>query len=154
MGRTQHHSCLVERYVYLREREIRAVITLACSTRHVGSIYQVCNFKCYGKSDPKCDFFSEDGKINPRGSTKNARGVWLPRPIKYRYAYILDKSLQCNYAESTPPRLGELTKNECCGGTNVVRDNRFGDYYTCPRCTGKLQKLTEREWLTAVLEAI
>jgi hypothetical protein len=124
-----------------KEGFCRAVITLACSERHVGSIYQVCNFKYYGLSSPKTDFFREDGKCNPRGKTSEWHGVWLPRPRKHRYAYILDKTLQCNYEEVPKPSQVETYELPCCNGTHVVHDKRFNKYYTCPRCTGKLEEL-------------
>lgn len=41
----------------LKQKNIKAVITLADSNRHVGSIYQVCNFTYYGLTDKKSDFF-------------------------------------------------------------------------------------------------
>lgn len=81
-----------------KEYGTRAVITLADSSRHVGSIYQVCNFTYYGLSEPKNDFWSADGKKNVRRDTiKNIDGVWVPRPRKHRYAYIMDKRLKCLY---------------------------------------------------------
>ena len=82
---------------------IRAVITLADDDRHVGSIYQVCNFKYYGLTDKKTDFYTFDGKVNPRGETKNTRGVWLPRTRKHRYCYLLDHSLKVLYKERPKP---------------------------------------------------
>ena len=82
---------------------IRAVITLADDDRHVGSIYQVCNFKYYGLTDKKTDFYTFDGKVNPRGATKNIRGVWLPRTRKHRYCYLLDRSLKALYEECPKP---------------------------------------------------
>lgn len=126
-----------------KQGKIRAVITLADSTRHVGSIYQVCNFKYYGLTDFKMDFFSEDGKVNPRGSTKDKRGVWLPRSRKHRYAYIIDPSLVCLYQQQPKPTLEHITSIECCGGVGKVYDKRFNEWYTCPRCTGKLEKIKQ-----------
>ena len=126
-----------------KQRKIKAVITLADSTRHVGSIYQVCNFKYYGLTDYKCDFFCEDGKVNPRGATKDKHGVWLPRSRKHRYAYIIDKHLKCLYDEQPKPTTEETFELACCNGTGRVYDNRFGEWYTCPRCTGRLEELEE-----------
>ena len=123
----------------LKKEHIRAVITLATSDRHVGSIYQVCNFKYYGLTDAKTDFFTEDGRINPRGATKDVRGVWIPRPRKHRYAFFIDKSLKCNYQECDRPKLDAVKKLECCNGTGMVYDKRFGVWYTCPRCTGHIE---------------
>lgn len=120
---------------------VRAIITLACSTRHVGSIYQVCNFKYYGLSDSKTDFYRIDGIVNPRGKTTDSRGVWLPRDRKHRYAYIIDNSLVCNYSEMKKPTLESLDKSICCGGTQEVFDKRFGDWFSCPICCGELKLL-------------
>lgn len=124
----------------------RAVITLSTSDRHVGSIYQVCNFKYYGLSDAKTDFYAyvnNDAFLkNPRGETKNRRGVWLPRPRKHRYAYILDKKLNVKYPQIDEyPQKGDTLGSSCCCGEKFVIDGRFGDKYTCPVCTGKLMLL-------------
>ena len=74
----------------LKPKKIRAVITLADDSRHVGSIYQVCNFKYYGLTNKQKDFYCVDGKVNARGETKDKRGVWMDRTRKHRYAYIID----------------------------------------------------------------
>lgn len=130
----------------LKPKGIRAVITLATSDRHCGSIYQVCNFKYYGLSNKKTDFYKYEGddtpfKKNPRGATNNWQGCWLPRPQKHRYAYIIDKSLVCNYEEQQYPKKNELNRYSCCNGKKIVYDNRFGKAYTCPLCTGKLNSV-------------
>jgi hypothetical protein len=91
----------------LKKEGVRAVITLADDSRHSGSIYQVCNFTYYGLTDKKSDFFRWDGKVNPRGSTKEVQGVWINRTRKHRYAYIIDKTLICNYQEQPKPQKGE-----------------------------------------------
>lgn len=126
----------------LKPKGVRAVITLADDSRHVGSIYQVCNFKYYGLSDSKTDFYDETGKLNPRGSTRNKRGVWIPRTRKHRYAFLLDKRMEVLIDE-----VGERPKDSgdyeyvCCGGSERVFDKRFETWYTCPRCTGKIEKI-------------
>ena len=125
----------------------RAIITLACSERHVGSIYQVCNFKYYGLTKKASDFYREDGKLNPRGKSGSWRGVYLPRARKHRYAYILDESLKCNYEEQQRPLSNDTLELDCCQGTGVVYDDRFKQWYTCPRCTGKLEKIDIDEYL-------
>jgi hypothetical protein len=127
--------------VMKKEKICRAVITLACSDRHVGSIYQVCNFKYYGLTDVKSDFYREDGAINARGETKNEKGVWIPRAPKHRYAYIIDNTLKCNYAEADKPTLNETTETECCHGSGIVYDKRFRNYYKCPKCNGEFHGL-------------
>lgn len=120
----------------LKKRKIRAVTTLADSSRHVGSIYQVCGFKYYGLTDSKTDFYREDGKINPRGATRTSKGVWIPRTRKHRYAILLDGSLKINYNETEYPTQGDLLKSECICEQGTVKDRRFNIKYKCPRCGG------------------
>lgn len=126
----------------LKKEGIRAVITLADDSMHIGSIYQVCNFIYYGLSDPKSDFYNTEGMVNPRGETKQANGVWLPRTRKHRYAYIIDKKLKVLLKEEHKPSTDTKTIYSCCGGSKVVVDKRFNVEYTCPKCTGKLKPLS------------
>ncbi len=126
---------------FLKKEKIRAVITLADDSKHVGSIYQVCNFKYYGITNKKTDFYSHEGKLNPRGSTRNLRGVWLPRTQKHRYCYFIDDKLKCLLDEKVRPSLEQVKKYDCCKGTNEVYDDRFGDWYKCPRCCDKIEKI-------------
>lgn len=131
-----------------KQKGIRAVVTLATSDRHVGSIYQVCNFTYYGLTDKKSDFYRADGKKNPRGSTSHLRGVWVPRPQKHRYAYILDPTLQVNLDPTIKPIKGGVTHNNCCNGQHFVMDRRFGDYYTCPVCSPAFFEIKEDDkWM-------
>lgn len=130
----------------LKEHNIRAVITLADSNRHIGSIYQVCNFKYYGLTSPRTDFYTlKDGKMtpNPRGATKDLHGVWLPRTKKHRYCYILDKSLEVLHKEQPHPTVKETIDNECCHGNNLVYDDRFDEWWTCPRCSEEFKKVDD-----------
>jgi hypothetical protein len=122
-----------------KQRKIKAVITLADSSRHVGSIYQVCNFKYYGLTDAKTDFFCADGRVNPRGSTKELHGVWIPRTRKHRYAYILDPKLKVQYPEQPKPGVEDTVTLNCCFGLEQVFDNRYKEWFTCPHCTGKFE---------------
>jgi hypothetical protein len=126
-----------------KQGNIRAIITLADSSRHVGSIYQVCNFKYYGLTDVKSDFWCADGTVNPRGGVKHKHGVWLPRTRKHRYCYLIDKSLQVRYKEQHKPSVEETADYGCCNGTHKVYDKRFNEWYTCPKCTGKLTKILQ-----------
>lgn len=123
--------------------ECRAIITLACSERHVGSIYQICNFKYYGLTKKASDFYREDGKINPRGKSGSFKGVYLPRARKHRYAYILDETLKIDYKEEEKPKISETLKLECCNGSKKVYDPRYDKWYTCPRCLGTLKVLKD-----------
>lgn len=127
----------------LKQHGVKAVITLADASRHIGSIYQICNFKYYGLASDKNDFYRyPDGKKNPRGETSQWEGVWLPRTKKHRYAYIMDKRLKCLYQEQPKPTTKHTMPNFCCGGTNKVYDARNGQWFTCPICTGQIKKIT------------
>lgn len=122
----------------LKKESIQAVITLADDSRHSGSIYQICNFKYYGLTDKKTDFYTADGKINPRGTTKDVEGLWVSRSQKHRYCYIIDKNLKCLLKECPKPTKDSVQIYECCNKTNKMFDKRFNKWYTCPKCTGKL----------------
>jgi hypothetical protein len=132
----------------LKRHKVKAVITLADSKRHVGSIYQVCNFKYYGLTSPKTDFFAVGFKPNTRFETIRDRdGVWVPRSRKHRYAYILDKKLKCLYDECARPTTDETTKTECCEDTFILYDNRHSKWYTCPRCCSQFINITNEQAL-------
>jgi len=118
----------------LKQTGARGVISLADSTIHVGYIYQSTNFKYYGTTDKKSDFYRWDGKINARGSTKNERGVWLERSVKYRYFYQFDKKLLPIVPEQKFPK-DRGNQIICCNGTLKVYDKRFNELFTCPKCT-------------------
>lgn len=123
-------------------KNIRAIISLAESTRHVGSIYQVCNFRYFGMSDKKTDFYGADGSKNKRGSSRrDMQGVWIERPRKHRYCYILDNTLEVKYKEEPYPKKDDKLYITCCHGTKIVHDNRFDKYYTCPICCGELKEI-------------
>jgi hypothetical protein len=129
----------------LKKEHIRAVITLATSDRHVGSIYQVCNFTYYGLTERKFDFWSFETQGKPRGMVKDLQGVWVEKPRKHRYAYIIDKRLKCNYSEEHKPPLNMDVPYSCCHGTHIVHDNRYNVDYTCPICTGRLYRIENGE---------
>lgn len=127
----------------LKKHGIRAVTTLADASRHIGSIYQVCNFKYYGLTDYKTTLYTEDGREDPRGETKDTYGVWLPRTRKHRYCYLLDKTLKVLYDEQPHPREKMTMEKLCCNGTQKVYDGRFDRWYTCPICKGYLQQIVD-----------
>lgn len=127
---------------------VRAIISLADNGLHNGAIYQACNFKYYGLTDRKTDFFVMgcEGKVKRCGSTKDKQGVWLPRSQKHRYLYIIDKDVQVKYQEEKYPKgNGMNVKPTCCDGTKVVYDKRYGKYYTCPKCSSVFRELTKEE---------
>jgi hypothetical protein len=127
----------------LKNHDVKAVITLADASRHVGSIYQICNFKYYGLTNKKTDFYTFDGKVNPRGETKHIRGVWLPRTQKHSYCYILDKDLICLLKEEIRPTLDNVNEYGCCDGSNKVYDKRFNQWYSCPKCCESITILAD-----------
>ena len=119
----------------LKATPVRVVTTLACATRHVGSIYQVCNFEYYGLTNKKSDFYGADGTLNARGTTKDKRGVWLPRDRKHRYAYKIDKTIEIKYSLCLRPTVDSVAPaSTCCGGTYKVFDSRYEEYHPCPKC--------------------
>lgn len=130
----------------LKPYGIRAIITLADASRHVGSIYQVCNFKYYGVATNNSDFYDVGGGKNVRGKPSQMHGVYLPRTTKHRYAYILDPTLKPNYKEQKAPTKDTTYDVECCHNKFVVYDNRFNEYFTCPKCTSKIVQITKEEY--------
>lgn len=122
----------------IRKEGAKAVISLADSHKHIGYIYQACNFKYYGMSSPKTDFYSECGIKNPKGKTSNRKGVWIPRSVKHRYAVIFDNDIEVKYGIEKYPKGEGITSVKCCNGTNKVQDNRFNVTYKCPICCGSL----------------
>lgn len=82
---------------------VKALLTYADSTKHTGTVYQACNFKYYGLTDKKCDFYI-DGKIQERGKTKSINGEWKPRPQKHRYLLVFDKSLKILWKQKRYPK--------------------------------------------------
>lgn len=129
----------------LKKEGIRAITTLATSDRHVGSIYQVCNFKYYGLTAPKSDFWAYETQGKPRGKVKDLHGCWVAKPRKHRYAYIIDPKLKCLYNEQKKPPHEMSVDYSCCGGSKVVHDRRYNENYTCPICTGRFYKIVDGE---------
>lgn len=129
----------------LKKHGIKAVITLADSSRHVGSIYQVCNFKYYGTTDKKYNFFSIDGYKNPRGKSHDRHGVWIEKPRKHRYCYLLDKKLKVLYKEEKYPTIDSKSTPDCCNGTKKVFDSRFKEWFTCPVCCGYIKLIEDKD---------
>ena len=128
--------------------QVKAIVSLADNGLHNGAIYQACNFKYYGLTDKKTDFYVVgcEGKVKRCGTTKDKQGVWLPRSQKHRYLYIIDKNVKVNYKEEKYPKGNSMNiKPTCCNGTHVVYDKRFDKYYTCPKCCVEFRELTEEE---------
>lgn len=86
-----------------KKTNVRALLTYADSTKHLGTVYQACNFKYYGLTDKKCDFYV-NGSIQERGKTKCIIGEWKPRPQKHRYLLVYDKSLNILWKQERYPK--------------------------------------------------
>jgi hypothetical protein len=83
---------------FRRETKVKAILSYADSAHHDGIIYRATNFKYYGLTDSKSDFWirQPDGTFikHSRGSIKNLEGEWRPRSRKHRYLMIFDKNLK------------------------------------------------------------
>lgn len=87
-----------------RDVEVRAVLSYADAGHHSGTIYAACNFKYYGLSTAKKDFFQKmpDGSFKKvsRGRISDLEGEWRPRTQKHRFLMTYDKSLVIRWPES------------------------------------------------------
>jgi len=93
----------------LREKtDVRAILSYADSRYHTGYIYQSLNFKYYGLTKQKTDFWfeQEDGSYikHIRGKVKGSKGEWRPRPRKHRYLMVYDKNLCSRWKEEVYPK--------------------------------------------------
>jgi hypothetical protein len=79
---------------FKKDANVSAILSYADSSRHNGIIYRACNFKYYGLSDSKKDFYYADGTKHSRGSIKGVEGEWRERTRKHRYLMIFDKELE------------------------------------------------------------
>ena len=79
---------------FRRDTEVKAILSYADSDYHSGTIYRACNFKYYGLTDPKKDFYYSDGTKHSRGKIKGAEGEWKERSRKHRYLMLFDKDLK------------------------------------------------------------
>ena len=79
---------------FRKDANVRAILSYADSSRHNGIIYRACNFKYYGLTDSKKDFYYSDGTKHSRGSIKGISGEWRDRSRKHRYLMVFDKELK------------------------------------------------------------
>ena len=77
-----------------RDTEVKAILSYADNDFHSGTIYRACNFKYYGLTDRKKDFYYSDGTKHSRGKVKGSEGKWKDRSRKHRYLMVFDKELQ------------------------------------------------------------
>ncbi len=79
---------------FRKDTEVKAILSYADNDYHSGTIYRACNFKYYGLTDRKKDFYYSDGTKHSRGKVKGAEGQWKERSRKHRYLMVFDKQLQ------------------------------------------------------------
>ena len=79
---------------FRKDANVRAILSYADASRHSGVIYRATNFKYYGLTDPKKDFYYSDGTKHSRGSIKGISGEWRDRSRKHRYLMVFDKELK------------------------------------------------------------
>lgn len=86
-----------------KEFKVRAILSYADSSFHSGVVYAACNFKYYGLTDIKKDFYilNDDGTFtkHSRGKVKGVKGEWRYRTRKHRFVMIFDKSLIMKWRE-------------------------------------------------------
>lgn len=94
--------------------QVRAIISYADSRYHHGYIYQATNFKYYGMTAPKADFYENIAGVERqiwRGKVSGLKGEWKERPRKHRYMIVYDKSLKVRWTEEPFPK-GDNTEYE------------------------------------------
>ena len=79
---------------FRKDARVRCILSYADANHHSGIIYRACNFKYYGLTDLKKDFYYADGTKHSRGSVKGVDGEWKERSRKHRYLMVFDKDLQ------------------------------------------------------------
>jgi hypothetical protein len=91
-----------------KKTEVKSILSYADSSLHTGFIYQATNFKYYGLTSFKKDFWfeMEDGSFvkHQRGPVKGKKGKWRARDRKHRYLLVFDKTLNCLWGEEPYPK--------------------------------------------------
>ena len=91
-----------------KELDVKAILSYADSRYHAGYIYQSLNFRYYGLTDPKSDwwFEQENGTFlkHTRGKVKGSKGEWRPRSRKHRYLLLFDKTLKTKWIPQYYPK--------------------------------------------------
>jgi hypothetical protein len=102
-------------------KKVVAILTYADCEHHLGYIYQACNFKYYGLTDAKKDFFIDLGngqfKKLQRGKCKHLNGEWRNKSQKHRYLLIYDNKLNTIWELKPYPKgeqISEFNYNQSC----------------------------------------
>lgn len=87
-----------------KEEKVRVILSYADNDFHSGTIYRACNFKYYGLTDKKMDFWikqADDSFIkHSRGKVKGVNGEWRERSRKHRFLMVYDKTLSVLWKET------------------------------------------------------
>lgn len=79
------------------DTKVRVILSYADNDFHSGTVYKALNFKYYGLSALKKDFYikQDNGtyKKHSRGKVKGLEGEWRPRSQKHRFVLNFDKNL-------------------------------------------------------------
>lgn len=105
--KTEHNlaSWFVSKCIKLlrKQTNVRIILSYADQAFHTGTVYMACNFKYYGLTDSKKDFYikNNDGSFtkHSRGSVKNLIGEWKERTRKHRFLLIFDSVLNVKWKE-------------------------------------------------------
>jgi hypothetical protein len=94
--------------IFRKQTKVSALLTYADTGHHIGYIYQACNFKYYGLTDQKNDFFVKQFngtfKKLQRGKCRHLDGEWRPKNQKHRYLITYDKNLIPLWQEQSYPK--------------------------------------------------
>tara|TARA_R110002012_G_scaffold262505_1_gene444814 strand:- start:17871 stop:18467 length:597 start_codon:yes stop_codon:yes gene_type:complete len=85
-----------------KQTNVRSILSYADSEYHQGTIYRACNFKYYGLTDKKKDFWIKTGDSyvkHSRGKIKGLNGEWRERSRKHRFVITYDKTLNMKWSE-------------------------------------------------------
>jgi hypothetical protein len=86
-----------------KDTKVKVILSYADSDFHNGTVYAACNFKYYGLSAEKKDFYirKPDGSYvkHSRGKVKGLDGEWRPRSRKHRFVMVFDKNLTVRWKE-------------------------------------------------------
>jgi hypothetical protein len=104
---TEHNlaSWFVSKAIKLlrKDTNVKVILSYADSEFHSGTVYKASNFKYYGLSESKKDFWikKEDGSFvkHSRGAVKGLDGEWRARTQKHRFAILYDKNLKILWDE-------------------------------------------------------
>lgn len=86
-----------------KDTNVRAILSYADNDFHSGIVYAATNWKYYGLTTPKKDFWflQEDGSYikHNRGKVKNIEGEWRERSRKHRFLKVFDSTLKVLWKE-------------------------------------------------------